>query len=69
MAWRCCGSCTAPRGSSSNRSLTLLALQQGFPGINTANQRHHYDEAAWPQAVSAMATLTTDRPLSAATPQ
>lgn len=26
--------------------LTLLALQQGFRGIDTANQRKHYDEAA-----------------------
>ncbi|MDH3719426.1 MAG: aldo/keto reductase, partial [Planctomycetota bacterium] len=25
--------------------LTELALQQGFRGIDTANQRRHYDEA------------------------
>src|SRR5579871_4331786 len=28
------------------RRLTELALQQGFRGIDTANQRRHYDEAA-----------------------
>ena len=33
--------------------LTLLALQQGFRGIDTANQRRHYHEAAVGQAVTA----------------
>ncbi len=33
--------------------LTVLALQQGFRGIDTANQRRHYDEAAVGQAISA----------------
>src|SRR5688500_14993638 len=33
--------------------LTELALQQGFRGIDTANQRRHYDEAAVGRAISA----------------
>ena len=33
--------------------LTELALQQGFRGIDTANQRRHYYEAAVGQAISA----------------
>jgi len=33
--------------------LTRLALEQGFRGIDTANQRRHYDEAAVGRAVSA----------------
>ena len=33
--------------------LTELALQLGFRGIDTANQRRHYDEAAVGQAISA----------------
>src|SRR5262249_8838455 len=33
--------------------LTGLALRQGFRGIDTANQRHHYYEAAVGQAVAA----------------
>jgi diketogulonate reductase-like aldo/keto reductase len=33
--------------------LTEIALQQGFRGIDTANQRRHYDEAAVGQAVAA----------------
>lgn len=33
--------------------LTELALQQGFRGIDTANQKRHYDEAAVGQAISA----------------
>lgn len=33
--------------------LTELAIQQGFRGIDTANQRKHYHEAAVGQAVSA----------------
>jgi diketogulonate reductase-like aldo/keto reductase len=33
--------------------LTGLALRQGFRGIDTANQRRHYDEAAVGRAVSA----------------
>ncbi len=35
------------------RRLTELALQQGFRGIDTANQRRHYDEAAVGGAVAA----------------
>ena len=35
------------------RRLTELALQQGFRGIDTANQRRHYHEAAVGQAVAA----------------
>ena len=35
------------------RRLTELALRQGFRGIDTANQRRHYDEAAVGQAVAA----------------
>src|SRR6059058_3926978 len=33
--------------------LTELALRQGFRGIDTANQRRHYDEAAVGEAVAA----------------
>ena len=33
--------------------LTGLALQQGFRGIDTANQRRHYDEAAVGRAIAA----------------
>jgi diketogulonate reductase-like aldo/keto reductase len=33
--------------------LTELALQQGFRGIDTANQRRHYDEAAVGQGITA----------------
>src|SRR4030088_3357248 len=33
--------------------LTLLALQQGFRGIDTANQRRHYHEAAVGQGIAA----------------
>src|SRR2546423_11397090 len=33
--------------------LTELALQQGFRGIDTANQRHHYNEPAVGRAISA----------------
>ncbi|MDA1229964.1 MAG: aldo/keto reductase [Planctomycetota bacterium] len=33
--------------------LTLLALRQGFRGIDTANQRRHYHEAAVGQAIKA----------------
>ena len=33
--------------------LTLLALQQGFRGIDTANQRKHYHEAAVGEAIKA----------------
>ena len=33
--------------------LTELALQQGFRGIDTANQRKHYDEAAVGRGISA----------------
>src|SRR5262245_41155769 len=35
------------------RGLTEIALQQGFRGIDTANQRRHYHEAAVGQAVAA----------------
>jgi diketogulonate reductase-like aldo/keto reductase len=33
--------------------LTALALRQGFRGVDTANQRKHYDEAAAGRAVAA----------------
>jgi diketogulonate reductase-like aldo/keto reductase len=33
--------------------LTALALRQGFRGIDTANQRKHYHEAAVGRAVAA----------------
>jgi diketogulonate reductase-like aldo/keto reductase len=36
------------------RQLTELAVDQGFRGIDTANQRRHYDEAAVGQALSAV---------------
>jgi diketogulonate reductase-like aldo/keto reductase len=35
------------------RRLTELALRQGFRGIDTANQRRHYHEAAVGEAISA----------------
>ena len=35
------------------RRLTELALQQGFRGIDTANQRRHYHETAVGQAIAA----------------
>src|SRR5262249_17468286 len=35
------------------RRLTELALQQGFRGIDTANQRRHYHEAEVGQAIAA----------------
>ena len=35
------------------RRLTELALEQGFRGIDTANQRRHYHEAAVGQAIAA----------------
>src|SRR5947209_17840903 len=35
--------------------LAELALKQGFRGIDTANQRRHYDEAAVGRAISAAA--------------
>jgi len=34
--------------------LTELAIQQGFRGIDTANQRRHYNEAAVGQAIAAV---------------
>ena len=37
--------------------LTELALQQGFRGIDTANQRRHYHEAAVGQAIAASIKL------------
>jgi diketogulonate reductase-like aldo/keto reductase len=36
-----------------SRRLTELAIRQGFRGIDTANQRRHYHEAAVGQAVAA----------------
>src|SRR5207302_768441 len=36
------------------RRLAELALRQGFRGIDTANQRRHYHEAAVGQAVAAV---------------
>lgn len=36
----------------STQKLTELALAQGFRGIDTANQRKHYDEAAVGRAIS-----------------
>jgi diketogulonate reductase-like aldo/keto reductase len=38
------------------RPLTELALRAGFRGIDTANQRRHYDEAAVGQAIAAAIT-------------
>src|SRR5580704_1959678 len=35
------------------RRLTELALRQGFRGIDTANQRRHYHEAAVGEAIAA----------------
>jgi len=35
------------------KRLTELALRQGFRGIDTANQRRHYDEAAVGQGIAA----------------
>lgn len=35
------------------RPLALLALEQGFRGIDTANQRRHYHEAAVGEAIAA----------------
>ena len=35
------------------RALTELALRQGFRGIDTANQRRHYHEAAVGEAITA----------------
>ncbi len=36
------------------QSLTELAIQQGFRGIDTANQRKHYHEAAVGQAITSL---------------
>jgi diketogulonate reductase-like aldo/keto reductase len=41
---------------SETQRLTELSLQQGFRGIDTANQRRHYHEAAVGQAISAAIT-------------
>src|SRR5271156_1635938 len=38
------------------RRLVELALQQGFRGIDTANQRRHYHEAAVGQGIAAAIT-------------
>lgn len=35
------------------KRLTELAIEQGFRGIDTANQRRHYDEAAVGEAIAA----------------
>src|SRR5690242_708075 len=43
--------------------LTILALQQGFRGIDTANQRRHYHEAA---VGAALAIVVADGLLSRA---
>src|SRR5437868_3907929 len=37
-------------------ALTSLALEQGFRGIDTANQRRHYDEAAVGKAIASFLT-------------
>jgi len=37
------------------QGLTELALRQGFRGIDTANQRRHYHEAAVGQGAAAVA--------------
>src|SRR5271154_481145 len=42
---------TAWKENESQR-LTELALEQGFRGIDTANQRKHYHEAAVGQAIA-----------------
>ena len=50
------------------KRLTELALEQGFRGIDTANQRRHYHEAAVGQAVRASVEsglVTRDRPVPA----
>lgn len=39
---------------SETQRLTELAMQQGFRGIDTANQRKHYDETAVGQAIAAV---------------
>ena len=41
------------------QGLTELALRQGFRGIDTANQRKHYHEAAVGQAVAAVVQGST----------
>jgi diketogulonate reductase-like aldo/keto reductase len=38
--------------------LTELAVQQGFRGIDTANQRRHYLEAAVGKAIAAWAAMS-----------
>jgi diketogulonate reductase-like aldo/keto reductase len=43
--------------------LTELALRQGFRGIDTANQRRHYDEAAVGRAVAGAGGLLTRKDL------
>ena len=39
------------------QQLTELALAQGFRGLDTANQRRHYDEAAVGRAIAASVVL------------
>ena len=54
MAFAYRDSCTGPPGrKQETERLTELALRQGFRGIDTANQRRHYDEAAVGRAVAA----------------
>jgi diketogulonate reductase-like aldo/keto reductase len=42
------------------RRLTELALHQGFRGIDTANQRRHYHEAAVGQAIASIVAARAD---------
>jgi len=44
------------------QQLTELALERGFRGIDTANQRRHYDEAAVGRAIAAIACPTIPTP-------
>lgn len=37
---------------AATQTLTLLAIEQGFRGIDTANQRRHYDEASVGQGIA-----------------
>jgi diketogulonate reductase-like aldo/keto reductase len=45
------------------QKLTELALQQGFRGIDTANQRRHYHEAAVGQAIASIVRSAPPSPL------
>jgi DNA-directed RNA polymerase specialized sigma24 family protein len=44
--------CGTARKEDRTQGLTELALRQGFRGLDTANQRKHYHEAAVGQAVA-----------------